>query len=150
VKPSYERLVRINVKKRSKKNDKGSYGEKKTHEYFGLLYKNLFFNKIREISKLVSLLSYAPRFQIFFLIILYTCSFKFILKVGVKKSIVNVPRITHHGLAGSITSLFMFLHCRLMSGAFTIGSSTPSLRINLNEHPTKVIVSEIPSDYNCQ
>jgi hypothetical protein len=31
--------------------------------------------------------------------------------------------------------LFVFLFCRLMSGAFTIDSSTPTLRINLNEHP---------------
>jgi hypothetical protein len=27
------------------------------------------------------------------------CSFKFILKVGVEESIVNAPRITHHGSA---------------------------------------------------
>jgi hypothetical protein len=32
--------------------------------------------------------------------------------------------------------LFVFLLCRLMSGAFTNDSSTPStLRRNLNEHP---------------
>jgi hypothetical protein len=31
--------------------------------------------------------------------------------------------------------LFGFLLCRLTSGAFTIDSSTPTLRINLNEHP---------------
>jgi hypothetical protein len=30
--------------------------------------------------------------------------------------------------------LFVFLQCRLTSGAFTIDSSTPTMRINLNEH----------------
>jgi hypothetical protein len=29
----------------------------------------------------------------------------------------------------------VFLLCRLTSGAFTIDSSTPTLRRNLNEHP---------------
>jgi hypothetical protein len=34
----------------------------------------------------------------------------------------------------SLFALFVFLLCRLTSGAFTIDSSTPTLRINLNEH----------------
>jgi hypothetical protein len=32
----------------------------------------------------------------------------------------------------------MFLMCRLTRGAFTIDSSTPTLRRNLNEHPIHV------------
>jgi hypothetical protein len=33
----------------------------------------------------------------------------------------------------SLFALFVFLLCRLASGAFTIDSSTPTLRIKLNE-----------------
>jgi hypothetical protein len=63
------------------------------------------------------------------------CSFKFLLKVGVDESIVNAPRITDHGSAvTSLFALFVFLLCRLTSGTFTIDSSTPTLRRNLNEH----------------
>jgi hypothetical protein len=52
-----------------------------------------------------------------------------------KKLIVNA-RIEDHGSADltSIFALFVFLLCRLTSGAFTIDSSTLTLRINLNEH----------------
>jgi hypothetical protein len=67
-----------------------------------------------------------------------SCSFKFILKVGVEESIVNAPRITERISCLNLISLlalFRFLLCRLTSGAFTIDSSTPTLRINLNEHP---------------
>jgi hypothetical protein len=53
-------------------------------------------------------------------------SFKFILKVGVEESIANAPRITDHGSAVLILRFYT-------SGAFTIESSTPTLRINLNE-----------------
>jgi hypothetical protein len=35
----------------------------------------------------------------------------------------------------SLFALFVFLVCRLTSGAFTINSSSPTLRRNLNEHP---------------
>jgi hypothetical protein len=35
----------------------------------------------------------------------------------------------------SLFALFVFLLCRLTSGAFTIDSSTPTLTGNLNEHP---------------
>jgi hypothetical protein len=57
------------------------------------------------------------------------CSFKFLLKAGVEESIVNGPRITE------ITNqLFVFLLCRVTSGAFTIDPSTPTLRIHLKEH----------------
>jgi hypothetical protein len=62
----------------------------------------------------------------------------FILKLGIEESIVNVPRITdtdHLFKSNLIFSLFVFLLCRLTSGAFTIDSSTPILRINLSEHP---------------
>jgi hypothetical protein len=52
------------------------------------------------------------------------CSFKFVLK----EAIVNAARITDHGSAVCVV-------CRLASGAFTIDSSTPTLRRNLNEHP---------------
>jgi hypothetical protein len=34
----------------------------------------------------------------------------------------------------SLFALFVFLLCRLTSGAFTVDSSTPTLRINLNKH----------------
>jgi hypothetical protein len=62
------------------------------------------------------------------------CSFKFILKIGVEESIVIASRISCLNLT-SLFVLFVFLHCRLTSGAFTIDSSTPTFRINLNEHP---------------
>jgi hypothetical protein len=71
------------------------------------------------------------------------CSFKFILKVGVEESIVNAPWITDHHrtrITDQLTSLcasFVFLLCRLTRGASSINSSTPTLRINLNEHPIK-------------
>jgi hypothetical protein len=61
-------------------------------------------------------------------------SFKFHLKVGVEESIVNAPRISRLNLI-SVFTLFVFLLCRLTSGAFTIDYSTPTLRRNLNEHP---------------
>jgi hypothetical protein len=37
--------------------------------------------------------------------------------------------------ATSRFALFVFLVCRLTSGVFTINSSTPILKIILNEHP---------------
>jgi hypothetical protein len=64
--------------------------------------------------------------------IVYRCSFKFIFEVGVDES--------HHGLQisclnlTSLFALFVFLVCRLTSGAFTIDSLTPTLKIHLNEH----------------
>jgi hypothetical protein len=74
------------------------------------------------------------------------CSFKCILKVGVEESVVNVPRITDHGSAdrrymdrlykSNLTfCVVCVLLCKRTSGAFTMDSSTPTLRINLNEHP---------------
>jgi hypothetical protein len=65
------------------------------------------------------------------------CSFKFI-KAGVEESIVNAPQIqiTDHLFKSNLTfALFVFLLCKLTSGTFTIDSSTPTLRRNLNEHP---------------
>jgi hypothetical protein len=56
------------------------------------------------------------------------CSFKFILEVGVEDSI-SCLNLT------SLLAFFVFLLCRLTNGAFTIESSAPTLRINLNEHP---------------
>jgi hypothetical protein len=58
------------------------------------------------------------------------CSFKLLLKLGVEESIVNAPQI--------MDLLFVFLFCRLTSGAFTIDSSPPTLRRNLNEHPIQI------------
>jgi hypothetical protein len=43
---------------------------------------------------------------------------------------VNAPRITDHG-----SNIIFCVLCRLTSGAFTIDSSTPTFRRNLNEHP---------------
>jgi hypothetical protein len=67
------------------------------------------------------------------------CSFKFLLKVGIEESIVKAPRITHHGSANltSLFALFLFLICRLTSGAFTI-DLTQTLRRNLSEQPILV------------
>jgi hypothetical protein len=66
------------------------------------------------------------------------CSFKCILKVGVDELIVNAPRITDQLSKSNLTFwgclCFWFLLCRLTSGAFTIDSSMPTLRRNLNEH----------------
>jgi hypothetical protein len=61
--------------------------------------------------------------------------FKFILKVGVEESIVDAPRIISSLNLTSLFALFVFLLYTLTSGAITIDSSTPTLRINLNEHP---------------
>jgi hypothetical protein len=64
-----------------------------------------------------------------------------------KVGIVNVPQITDHGqlfksnLTFQLFALFVFLLCRLRSGAVTIDSSTPTLRINLNEHPILVFIN---------
>jgi hypothetical protein len=43
----------------------------------------------------------------------------------------------------SLFALFVFLLCRLTSGAFTIDSSTPTLRKNLNEHRLHLITQAI-------
>jgi hypothetical protein len=48
------------------------------------------------------------------------CSFKLILKFGVENSIVNAPLVHRQ---------------TVIRGAFTIDSSTPTLRTNLNEYP---------------
>jgi hypothetical protein len=63
-----------------------------------------------------------------------------------KVGIVNVPQITDHGqlfksnLTFRLFVLFVFLLC---SGALTVHSSTPMLRINLNEHPILVFIIRI-------
>jgi hypothetical protein len=72
--------------------------------------------------------------------LIHICSFKFILNVCIEESIVNPPRIRDqdHIRCLNLTllfALFVFLVCRLTSGAFTIDFSTPTLRIHLNEHP---------------
>jgi hypothetical protein len=61
------------------------------------------------------------------------CSFKFLLKVGVEESIVNAPLV---GLQDKNTNNAK----SVIRGAFTIESSTPTLRINLNEHPMSMII----------
>jgi hypothetical protein len=66
------------------------------------------------------------------------CSFKFILKVGVEESIVNAPlgRLQSKNTNNAKSEVrFKQLIRGLIRGAFTIDSSTPTLRINLNEHP---------------
>jgi hypothetical protein len=74
-------------------------------------------------------------------ILLYRCSFKFLLKVGFEESIVKCERTTDYRSRisclnlTSLFALFVFLLCRLTRSAFTIDSSTPTLRRNLNEHP---------------
>jgi hypothetical protein len=52
------------------------------------------------------------------------CSFKFILKVGVEESRISSLNLT------SLFALFVFLLCKLASGAFTVDSSTPTLTVN--------------------
>jgi hypothetical protein len=50
---------------------------------------------------------------------------------------VNASRIRDHGSAVYLTSLFrlfVFLLCRLTSGAFTIDSSTATFRINIVDY----------------
>jgi hypothetical protein len=62
---------------------------------------------------------------------------------------VNCERTTDYGsrISGlkltSLIALFVFLLCRVTSGAFTIDSSTPIFRINLNEHPILLNFNEI-------
>jgi hypothetical protein len=69
------------------------------------------------------------------------CSFKFILKLDVEDDCEPTTdyrsRISCLNLT-SLFALFVFLVCRLTSVAFTINSSTPTLRINLNEHPMQI------------
>jgi hypothetical protein len=61
------------------------------------------------------------------------CSFKFMLKVGIEEWTVNAPWITERSRISfislnltSLSALFVFLLCRLTSGAFTIDYSTPT------------------------
>jgi hypothetical protein len=61
-------------------------------------------------------------------------------QIGVEESVVNAPRITDHDqlFKSNLTllfALFAFLLCRRTNDAFTIDSSTPTLRIIFNEHP---------------
>jgi hypothetical protein len=62
------------------------------------------------------------------------CSFKFILKVGVEESIMNAPLVSLQN-KNTNNSKSEVRFKQLIRGAFTIGSSKPTLRINLNEHP---------------
>jgi hypothetical protein len=64
------------------------------------------------------------------------CSFKFLLKVSIEKSIVNAPRISRLNLT-SLFALFLLLR----RGAFTIESSTPTLSRNLNEHFIQLLLA---------
>jgi hypothetical protein len=74
------------------------------------------------------------------------CSFKFLLEVGVEESFVNAPWITDHGSAlFNLTSLFALV-VFLVSGAFTIDSSKPTLRINLNELPIEFVKLTVTSE----
>jgi hypothetical protein len=67
------------------------------------------------------------------------CSFKCILKVGVEESIVNAPLVSlqckNTKNAKSEVSFKQLMHNCIIRGAFTINSSTPTLRINLIEQP---------------
>jgi hypothetical protein len=62
------------------------------------------------------------------------CSFKFIRRVGVEESIVTT---------NNAKSEVRFKQLELR-GAFTIDSSTPTLRVNLNEHPIQVNLNQEP------
>jgi hypothetical protein len=62
------------------------------------------------------------------------CSFKFVLKVGVEESIVNAPLVSLQS-KNTNNSKSEVRFKQLIRGAFRIGSSKPTLRINLNEHP---------------
>jgi hypothetical protein len=67
------------------------------------------------------------------------CSFKFILKVtDCERSTDYRSRISCLNLT-YFFALVVFLLRKLTSGAFTIDSSTPTLRINLNEHRILII-----------
>jgi hypothetical protein len=58
----------------------------------------------------------------------------FILKVSVEESIVNAPLVSLQSKnTNNAKSEVRFK--QLIRGGFTIESSTPTLRINLNEHP---------------
>jgi hypothetical protein len=59
--------------------------------------------------------------------------FKILLKVSVEESIVNASQRTNPNNAKSKVRFKQLLI--LTCGAFTIDSSTPTLRRNLNEHP---------------
>jgi hypothetical protein len=59
------------------------------------------------------------------------CSFNFILKVGVEESIVNAPFVTLQSKNTNNAKSKVRLK-QLIRGAFTIDSSTPTLRINFN------------------
>jgi hypothetical protein len=65
------------------------------------------------------------------------CSFKFIVKVGVEESIVNAPLVSLQSKnTNNAKSEVRFKQLSsVIRGTFTIDSSTPTLRVHLNEHP---------------
>jgi hypothetical protein len=64
----------------------------------------------------------------------YQVLFKFLLKDGVEESIVNAPLVSLQSKnTNNATSEVRFK--QLIRNAFTIDSSTPTSRRNLNEHP---------------
>jgi hypothetical protein len=65
------------------------------------------------------------------------CSFKFLLRIGVEESIVNAP----------LFALLVFLLYKLTSDAFTIDSSMPTLRRDLNEHSIHEMLALKNVDY---
>jgi hypothetical protein len=62
-------------------------------------------------------------------------SFKFLLKVGVEESIVNAPLVSLQSKNTNNTKSEVRFKQLVIRGAFTIDSSTLTLRINLNEQP---------------
>jgi hypothetical protein len=76
-------------------------------------------------------------------------SIKFLLKVGVEGSIVNAPHVSLQSKhINKTTSEVRFKH--LIRGGFTIDSSTPTLRRNLNEHPILIRVHFYPTYVSSQ
>jgi hypothetical protein len=73
------------------------------------------------------------------------CSF--ILKVGVKELIVNTSRISCLNLTSFFVCIFTLQTDEC--GAFTIDSSRPTLRINLNEHPILYVLLPLPRIFRC-
>jgi hypothetical protein len=67
-------------------------------------------------------------------------SFRFILIVGLEKSIVNTPLVSLYSKNTNDAKSEVRLK-QLIHGAITIESSTPTLRINLNEHPINFVMN---------
>jgi hypothetical protein len=105
---------------------------------FVLLFRKNVIEKSSMIWRVLPLVKINTRISETPYITCIGCSFKF---VDCESTTDYRSRISCLNLT-SLFVLFVFLLCRLMSGAFTIDSSTLILRRNLNEHPTPYLLQQ--------